>query len=165
MWPLFTVLCLTCSSSVQDSTSNPEFGERLNNIYRHSVATVTVEELTPLMKRGAIVLDTREQDEFDVSHIRHARHVGYIWFDMREVYDIPKTDTIVVYCAIGNRSERIGEKLRKAGYRHVFNLFGGIYEWVNQRNPVYNRADVQTTEVHVYDKNWSQWLSHGTPVD
>jgi len=165
MWPLFTVLCLTCSGGVQDSTSNPEFGERLNNIYRHSIATITVAELTPMMKRGAVVLDTREQAEFDASHIRHARHVGYIWFDMREVYDIPKTDTIVVYCAIGNRSERIGEKLRKAGYRHVFNLFGGIYEWVNQRNPVYNRDDVQTTEVHVYDKNWSQWLIRGTQVD
>lgn len=165
MWPVLTaVVWLTCGNSIQDSTSNPEFGERLNNIYRHSVATVTVDELTPMVKNGAVVLDTREQDEFDVSHIRHARHVGYIWFDMREVYDIPKTDTIVVYCAIGNRSERIGEKLRKAGYRHVFNLFGGIYEWVNQHHPVYNADDVQTTEVHVYDKNWSQWLIRGAHV-
>lgn len=117
-----------------------------------------------MLKQGAVVLDTREQDEFDVSHIRHARHVGYIWFDMREIYDIPKTDTVVVYCAIGNRSERIGEKLKKAGYQHVFNLYGGIYEWVNQRNPVYNANDVQTTEMHVYDKNWSRWLIRGTKV-
>ena len=117
-----------------------------------------------MLKRGAVVLDTRERDEYEVSHIRHAQHVGYIWFDMREVYDIPKTDTVVVYCAVGNRSERIGEKLKKAGYQHVFNLYGGIYEWVNQRNPVYNADDVQTTEVHVYDKNWSRWLLRGTPV-
>ena len=161
MWSALTVaLCLTCGGP-PDSTSNPEFGERLNHIYRHSVATITVDELTPMMRKGAFVLDTREQDEFDVSHIRHARHVGYIWFDMREIYDIPKTDTIVVYCAIGTRSERIGEKLQKAGYQHVFNLFGGIYEWVNQHNPVYNADDVQTTEVHVYDKNWSRWLTGG----
>jgi len=164
MWAVVTFLCLASGNGMQDSTSNPEFSERLNSIYRHSVTTISVEELNALMKHGAVVLDTREQDEFDVSHIRHARHVGYIWFDMREVYDIPKTDTVVVYCAIGNRSERIGEKLKKAGYQHVFNLFGGIYEWVNQRNPVYNANDVQTTEVHVYDKNWSQWLTRGTPV-
>jgi|SRR5690606_18284579 len=164
MWPLLTVLFLTWSSGVQDSTSNPEFRERLNSIYRHSVNTITVNELTAMMKQGAVVLDTREEEEFEVSHIRHARHVGYIWFDMREVYDIPKTDTVVVYCTIGNRSERIGEKLQKAGYRHVFNLFGGIYEWVNQRNPVYNADDVQTTEVHIYDKNWAHWLVRGTHV-
>lgn len=164
MWPLLTVLCLTWGSGAQDSISNPEFRERLNNIYRHSVTTITVNELTAMMKQGAVVLDTREEEEFEVSHIRHARHVGYIWFDMREVYDIPKTDTVVVYCTIGNRGERIGEKLQKAGYRHVFNLFGGIYEWVNQHNPVYNADDVQTTEVHIYDKNWAQWLIRGTHV-
>ena len=111
------------------------------------------------------MLDTREQEEYDVSHMRHARHVGYIWFDMRKVYDIPKADTIVIYCAIGNRSERIGEKLQRAGYRHVYNLFGGIYEWVNQRNPVYNRANIQTTEVHVYDSSWSRWLQNASPVE
>jgi len=165
MWSVLTVLYMACSGgSLPDSTANPEFSERLNSIYRHSVKTITVAELAPMMKQGAVVLDTREQDEFDVSHIRHARHVGYIWFDMREVYDIPKTDTVVVYCTIGNRSERIGEKLKKAGYQHVFNLYGGIYEWINQRNPVYNANDVQTTEVHVYDKNWSQWLIRGTHV-
>lgn len=165
MWSALTVLCLTCGGgSLQDSTTNPEFRTRLNNVYRHHLKTIVASELTSMMKQGAVVLDTRERDEFDVSHIRHARHVGYIWFDMREVYDIPKTDTIVVYCTIGTRSERIGEKLTKAGYRHVFNLYGGIYEWVNQRKPVYNADDVQTTEVHVYDKNWSRWLTRGTHV-
>lgn len=164
MWPLITLLCLNWGSVQQDSTGNPEFAERLNSIYRHSVPAITVNTLKALRKQGAIVLDAREKEEFDVSHIRHARHVGYIWFDMREVYDIPKTDTIVVYCAIGTRGERIGEKLQKAGYRHVFNLFGGFYEWVNQHNPVYNTEDVQTTEVYVTDKNWSKWLDRGTPM-
>ncbi|WP_262248069.1 rhodanese-like domain-containing protein [Parapedobacter soli] len=165
MWPIVTLLYLAFAPTVQDSTGNPEFTERLNNVYRHSIPVVTVDELPAMMKRGAVVLDTRERGEFDISHIRRARHVGYIWFDMREVYDIQKTDTVVVYCAIGNRSERIGEKLRKAGYRNVFNLFGGIYEWVNQRNPVYNTNNVQTTEIHVYDKHWAQWLERGTRVD
>lgn len=164
MWPLLTVLFLTWSSGAQDSTGNPDFRERLKNIYRHTVPTITVNELTVMMRHGAVVLDTREEEEFEVSHIRHARHVGYIWFDMREVYEIPKTDTVVVYCTIGNRSERIGEKLQRAGYRHVFNLFGGIYEWVNQHNPVYNDDDVQTTEVHIYDKDWAHWLIRGTHV-
>lgn len=164
MWWVLTALCLTNGGGLQDSTIDRAFGERLNSVYRHSVKQIAVEELAAMMKQGAMVLDTRERDEFEVSHIRRARHVGYIWFDMREIYDIPKTDTVVVYCAIGNRSERIAEKLKKAGYQHVFNLYGGIYEWVNQRNPVYNADDVQTTEVHIYDRGWSQWLIRGTPV-
>lgn len=165
MWKLFALIHLLCGSQLPDSTINPEFADRLNNVYRHSVPTVTVGELKTNIKQGITLLDTREDDEFEVSHIRHARHVGYIWFDMRKIYDIPKTDTVVVYCAIGNRSERIGEKLQRAGYQHVYMLYGGLYEWVNQGNPVYNRQDIQTTEIHVYDKNWSRWLEAGSPVN
>lgn len=164
MWKLFTLVHMICGGLPQDSTIHTEFADRLNSVYRHTVPAVTADDLKVLIKQGAILLDTREDDEFEVSHIRHSRHVGYIWFDMRTVYDIPKTDTLVVYCAIGNRSERIGEKLRKAGYRHVYMLFGGLYEWINQGNPLYNSQDVQTTEIHVYDKNWSRWLEAGSPV-
>jgi len=164
MWTLFALTTLCCGNLLQDSTLNSEFADRLNSVYRHSVPAVTVDELQTLIQRGAVLLDTREDDEFEVSHIRYAQPVGYIWFDMREVYNIPKSDTLVVYCAVGNRSERIGEKLRKAGYRHVYMLFGGIYEWVNQGNPIYNSQNIQTTEVHVYDKNWSRWLEAGSPV-
>src|SRR3546814_20262294 len=110
MWSALTALCLSCGGgALQDSIINPAFSGRLNSVYRHSVKTIAVDELVPMMKQGAVVLDAREQDEFEVSHIRHARHVGYIWFEMREVYDIPKTDTVTVYCAFGNRIERIGE--------------------------------------------------------
>lgn len=164
MWELVALTHLICGSLQPDSTINSEFADRLNSVYRHSVPTVSVGELKVMIKQGVTLLDTREDDEFEVSHIRHTRHVGYIWFDMREIYDIPKSDTLVVYCAIGNRSERIGEKLQKAGYRHVYLLFGGIYEWVNQGNPVYNNHDIQTTEVHIYDKNWSRWLEKGARV-
>src|SRR5690606_42136192 len=66
--------------------------------------------------------------------------------DALPIYDIPKQSTIVVYCAVGNRAERIGEKLLKAGYKHVYNLYGGIFEWMNQGNPVYTSGQVQTSE-------------------
>lgn len=165
MWRALSLILLIFPGwQEKGPTRNPEFAARLNSIYRHSIPTITVSELKKVMKTGVVILDTRELDEYEVSHIRHSRHVGYIWFDMRHVYDIPKTDTVVVYCAIGNRSERIGEKLRKAGYEHVFNLFGGLYEWVNRRNPVYNSEDIQTTEIHGYDKNWARWLENGSPV-
>lgn len=165
MWKIACLIVFTLYPiQEEEPTLNPEYAAQLDGVYKHSVPTITVGELKSLIKQGAILLDTREQEEFEVSHVKHARHVGYIWFDMRKVYDIPKTDTIVVYCAIGNRSERIGEKLQKAGYQHVFNLYGGIYEWVNQRNPVYNPSNIQTTELHIYDKVWAQWLEQGTRV-
>lgn len=145
-------------------TLNPEFSHHLDSIYRHTIPTVTVEELKVLKKQHIHLLDAREEEEYNVSHLKNARHVGYIWFDMRSVHDIDRTDTVVVYCAVGNRSERISEKLRKAGFEHVFYVYGGIFEWVNQRNPVYTKTAIQTTEIHGYNKAWSYWLENGVKV-
>ena len=41
-----------------------------------------------------------------------------------------------MYCSIGKRSEKVTQKLKKAGYNNVSNLYGGIFEWVNQGNEV-----------------------------
>jgi rhodanese-related sulfurtransferase len=141
---------------------NQEFKQMLDSIYNHTVPLISVDSLKHL--KNVYLLDTRETEEFAVSHLKTARNVGYIWFDMRTVYDIPKDATIVVYCSVGYRSEKIGEKLIKDGYHHVYNLFGSIFEWANEGNPLYKSNGVQTTEVHTYNKKWSKWLERGTKV-
>jgi rhodanese-related sulfurtransferase len=114
--------------------------------------------------KNVYFLDTREKEEFEVSHLKNARNVGYIWFDMRRVYDIPKDATIIVYCSVGYRSEKIGEKLLKYGYKNVYNLYGSIFEWANKGNPLYKSSGVQTTEIHTYNKTWARWVERGTKV-
>ena len=42
--------------------------------------------------------------------------VGFKDFDLSMVDDLPKDAIIVTYCSVGYRSERIGEKLKKAGF-------------------------------------------------
>lgn len=141
---------------------NTEFREFLNSNYTHSVPLITIDSLKHL--KGAYILDARESEEFEVSHLKHARNVGYIWFDMRNIYDIPKNATIVVYCSLGTRSEKIGEKLIRFGYKNIFNLSGGIFEWVNEGNPVYKSSGVQTTEIHTHTEKWAVWVNRGTKV-
>ena len=70
-----------------------------------------------------------------------------------------KNTPIVVYCSVGYRSEKIGEKLRKAGYTNVTNLFGGLFTWANENRPLKNKADQPTRAVHGYGKAWSKYLS------
>ncbi|SEM52964.1 Rhodanese-related sulfurtransferase [bacterium A37T11] len=163
-WMFSLVLALPFLQQDSIKTLNPEFGFHLDSLYHHSVPLVSVSALKRMEKKGAYVLDVRETDEFEVSHLKYARHVGCIWFDMRKVYDIPLDSTIVVYCAVGNRAERIGEKLIRAGYKHVYNLYGGIFEWVNEGNPVYTFDNIQTSEIHAYNKAWGVWLSRGAKV-
>ena len=160
-WLLWIILTFPLVGFAQ--INNLEFKKVLDSMYNHTVPLITVDSLKYL--KAVYILDTRETKEFDVSHLKNARSVGYIWFDMRSVYDIPKDATVVLYCSIGYRSENIGEKLLKYGYQHVYNLYGSIFEWVNQGNPVYKSSGVQTSEVHTYNKKWAKWIDRGTKVN
>ena len=75
-----------------------------------------------------------------------------------------KNATIIVYCSVGIRSEDIAEKLQKAGYKNVFNLFGGIFEWKNKQNVVVDTNNNPTEKVHTFSKEWSKWLKKGIKV-
>ena len=113
-----------------------------------------------------VFLDTRENSEFEVSHIKNAFLVGYDNFDTKLIKkSFPELDTpIIVYCSIGVRSEDIGEKLVKLGYTNVKNLYGGIFKWKNQGYPVFDSSGNETEKVHAYSKLWGRLLTKGEKV-
>lgn len=158
------LFCILSTHLVQAQIKNPELKSLLDSLYNPKVPLITINDFLELNRHNLFVLDTREEEEFDVSHLKNSRNVGYFWFDMRKVYDIPLHATIVLYCSVGIRSEKIAEKLMAAGYKHVLNLYGGIFEWVNQGHPVYKKNGVQTSEIHTYNATWSPWVERGTKV-
>jgi rhodanese-related sulfurtransferase len=113
-----------------------------------------------------LLLDTREKEEYEVSHLQNALWVGDKTFELDSVTSkITDKDTeIVVYCSIGVRSENIGEKLKEAGYSNVKNLYGGIFEWKNQGYPVYGPEGNETEKVHAFSKHWGKLLKKGEKV-
>ena len=110
-----------------------------------------------------VVLDAREKKEFDVSHLNGAIWVGYDDFRLDRV-KAEKDGRVVVYCSVGYRSEKIGEKLKKAGYSNVFNLFGGIFKWKNSAYPLVDDTGSETDYIHAYDADWGKWLVKGKKV-
>tara|TARA_R110000868_G_scaffold81946_1_gene231678 strand:+ start:670 stop:1131 length:462 start_codon:yes stop_codon:yes gene_type:complete len=138
--------------------------EVLNKLNNKSVPYITVEEL--LSKTGVTLLDARETTEFNVSHIKNAINVGFEHFDKNAIsVKIPnKNANIIVYCSIGVRSEKIGEKLLKLGYKNVFNLYGGILEWKNKGGLVVDNKGINTDNIHTFNKEWSVYLKKGTKV-
>lgn len=139
----------------------------LRSLNSNSIPYITVEELDKLRKKEPVhILDSREQQEFDVSHINTATCVGYSNFDLdaveKKIKD--KNAPIVVYCSLGVRSEKIGEKLKNAGYTNVKNLYGGIFTWKNEGYDVVDKDSRTTQKVHAYSKKWSKWLTAGTKV-
>jgi rhodanese-related sulfurtransferase len=132
-----------------------------------SIPYVSTEELRRLQTHETvIILDSREVNEYAVSHIDTARLVGYNDFSSEEISaEIQNKNTaIIVYCSLGIRSEEIGEKLKKCGFTNVKNLYGGIFEWKNAGYPVINSAGKETDTIHTYSKAWSKWLLKGEKV-
>jgi len=149
---------LLTSAQVQSSSYNL----MLNALLSHSVPEVSVAQVKEM--KGIVLLDARECNEFTVSHIKDAMHVGYDEFDIQQVASYDKNQKMVVYCSVGYRSEKISERLRQAGFTDVSNLYGGIFEWVNQGNPVVDEYGKVTDNIHAYSKTWSIWLSRGMKV-
>lgn len=149
------------SFSQVESTS---YSLMLKALIKESIPIVAVADLDQKQIQSTTFIDSREKVEFDVSHIKGATWVGYDDFDMARMDDISKNEPIIIYCSVGYRSEKIGEKLLQAGYTNVSNLYGGIFEWVNQGKPIVDLSGEPTTKIHGYSKTWGIWLSQGEKV-
>ncbi len=139
------------------------FNRMLKILLSKSTPTINVPEAA-LNAKNYVFLDAREKNEYEVSHIANARYVGVSEFKMSTVADLPKDKPIIVYCSIGKRSEDLTLKLKKEGFTNVKNMYGGIFEWVNQGHPIYDMKNKATTNVHAYNKFWGKWLEKGTKV-
>lgn len=140
---------------------NADFDKKISRTISFSVPTISPDELKE-MGTSILLLDTRKEEEYNISHIPNAEYIGYKNFDATKLKDIPKDRPIVLYCSIGYRSEKIGEKLQKMGFAKVYNLYGSIFEWVNQGNSVVDKDGNATKLVHTYNKNWSKWVNEAT---
>ena len=92
---------------------------------------ITAEEAKKIMDSGEehIILDTREQDEFDEGHIPGAILIPYTEIENKAEEMLPDKDKLIlVYCRSGRRSKIAAESLSKLGYTNV-KEFGGIIDW------------------------------------
>ena len=138
----------------------------LEGLYKDTVPVIDPIELRALLASSSekpLLLDTRQQEEYDISHLQGAHFLNYGAFKVEHLQEVPKDTPIVLYCSVGYRSERVGEQLRAAGFANVRHLYGGLYEWVNRGLPVYDSKG-QTNKVHAFSRTWGVWLQKGEKV-
>ena len=154
--------CIISYTSVAQSS----FERLLEDLYKNTVPLIKPQELSDLIKsqENLILLDTRSRKEYRVSHLTNSVLVDYDSFDSDKINHLEKDAKIIVYCAVGYRSERVGEKLLDLGFKDVQNLYGGIFQWKNNDQPVVDTKGMVTDSVHTYNKAWSRWLKKGIKV-
>ena len=152
-----------CGGHPDEAASpSPAYNYFLRLVYRHTVPTTTPAALAQALREPAppLLLDARTPAEFRVSHLRGARLVPFDSVAALRLPGVARTQPVVVYCSVGVRSERLGERLHALGFRTVHNLHGGLFEWVNQGYPVYDSRGL-TQAVHPYSALWGAWLRRG----
>jgi adenylyltransferase/sulfurtransferase len=97
---------------------------------------ISATEVKQKMDRGDdfVLIDVREPHEWEICSIPGARLIPKGTVPSR-VHELNSADEFVIHCKSGKRSAEIVDFLRKAGFRKVKNLRGGITAWSDQVDP------------------------------
>lgn len=89
-----------------------------------------------MIDRGEVfILDVRTQEEYASGHINGSTLLAVQDIPKQELTEklkeIPKNRKILVYCRSGRRSAEASGILAENGFAQVYNMQGGITEWMN----------------------------------
>ena len=125
-----------------------------------NIPTITVDSLHLELNKNdsnILIVDTREQVEYQVSHIKNA--ITYpVFLNKLKQEEIAKNTKIILYCSVGYRSSQKVQKLIQQGYNNSYNLKGSIFEWANKGFQVYQKDSV-VLKVHPFNKKWGILLN------
>src|SRR6202163_3737609 len=112
-------------------------GVRGEEAPRHDVQVpeISPRDLKSRLDRGddLFILDVREPHEFQICNLNgHLIPLGEL---PRRVHELDSSKEIVAHCRSGKRSAEAVDFLRKAGFRKVLNLKGGILAWSDEVDP------------------------------
>ncbi len=133
-WFIFVLLLMlaACGGEAEAPTSDVDVSAEVLEL----PANVDAQTVSALKERDdVLVLDVREQWEYDAGHIPNITHIpmGEI---QKRLDEIPTDKTVIVTCQSGGRSSQITNLLRDNGYDDVHNMTGGILSWQNAGLPV-----------------------------
>ena len=131
-----------------------------------TVGSLLPHQAHDLLKAGAdvLLLDVRDAAEFEISRLPGAVRVDpeltTEQFMDRFGGQIAGRQ-VLLYCSVGVRSSRLGERIRNAaaarGAAGVYNIRGGIFAWHNYGKRL-EKAKGQTELVHPYSTRWARYL-------
>ena len=91
---------------------------------------------TQVQTPGITVVDVRTPAEYASGHIQGATNINWEGDFQSGIANLDKTKTYAVYCHSGNRSAQATQAMADAGFTHIYNLDGGILNWIAAGYPL-----------------------------
>jgi len=100
---------------------------KLAEAARKRVEEISLEEALGRAALGsAVLVDVREESEWEEGHIPGAIHIGRGVLERDIEKEVPDPSTpLILYCGGGYRSALAAESLQEMGYREVLSMEGG----------------------------------------
>jgi thioredoxin len=117
---LFSVILFSCTAQTKTGLTADEFEKEITT------------------KQNIQILDVRTPGEFFSGHIKNALQADWndkAEFDRRLTF-VDKDKPVYVYCLAGGRSAAAADKMRKQGYKNVYELTGGTNAWRAASKPL-----------------------------
>ena len=132
----------------------PGYRELLQQV-RAEVSEVDAGRARDLIADGEpVVVDVREQDEWDEGHIPGAIHIPRGHLESRIERAAPDSaHPVLVYCSGGSRSAFAAKTLGELGYEDVVSLAGGFTDWKRNGFPVELQAGLDAPRRARYSRH------------
>jgi rhodanese-related sulfurtransferase len=116
-------------------TTAPTTRAKINGVDAEpSIAQTTIAELPSEFGPDSMLLDVREDDEWNRGHAAEARHIPMGEVPAR-LDEIDRSSTLYVICKAGGRSAKVAQLLAHHGYEPI-NVSGGMLAWAEAGRPV-----------------------------
>jgi rhodanese-related sulfurtransferase len=118
---------------------HPQRFLKIVNDAKQRVRETNVDEVKTRLDRGDkfVLVDVREDREFDADHLPGAIHLGKGVIERDIESKCPDLNTeLVLYCGGGFRSALAADNLQKMGYTNVISMDGGIRDWREKGYPL-----------------------------
>ena len=110
---------------------------RLVEDAKSRVLEVNVEQTLERVRRGARLIDVREDNEWQRGHAAGAEHMGRGIIERDIETAVPDHGAeLILYCGGGYRSALAADSLQRMGYANVYSLAGGWKAWNDAGAPV-----------------------------
>ncbi|MCZ7402944.1 MAG: rhodanese-like domain-containing protein [Candidatus Methanoperedens sp.] len=133
---LFFVVSVALSGCMGDKKPDKNTITGINESVKNTYTNVNVQQAKEMIDKGEVfILDVRTPGEYASGHIKNSTLLAVQAIPANELdlklKELPKNGSIIVYCTTGIRSAAASKILVDSGFSKVYNMQGGITEWIN----------------------------------
>ena len=132
------IVCLADNHSFNTEATLSQISNDFGEIKDGALYVTATQAATILNKYPSIkILDVRTAWEFDRGHLQDAININYYWFGFeKKLNTLDKNAVWLIHCKSGVRSSHTIKKMKKAGFKSLIHLDGGVDAWRDENLPV-----------------------------